>query len=97
MGVQSTMDWLCSDFGYCTAGDDPTQINFKKEKVMKSVNELRIPAYAVVNAGVKVDAKKVVHLAYSREEGRVELQDRKTRCTEYNYKLLKLAPEKWIR
>ena len=38
---------------------------------MKSVNELRIPAYAVVN----VDTKKVVHLAYSREEGRAELQD----------------------
>lgn len=60
---------------------------------MKSVNELRIPAYAVVD----VDTKKVVHLAYSREEARGELQDLKTRFTEYNYKLLKLAPEKWIR
>lgn len=64
-----------------------------KEKVMKSVNELRIPAYAVVD----VCDGKCVELLTNREQARHFLQEYKSSYPEYKFKILKLQAEKWVR
>lgn len=60
---------------------------------MKNVNELRIPAYAVVD----VEDGKCVELLTNREQARNFLQEYKSSYPEYKFKLVKLAVEKWVR
>lgn len=60
---------------------------------MKSVNELRIPAYAVV----ELTTNKTMELVDNRDTARGYLQEYKSANPEYNFKILKLKAEKWIR
>ena len=61
---------------------------------MKSVNELRIPAYAVVETTSGVTMK----LEGNREDARSLLQQMKREYDEgYKFKIVKLSPAKFIR
>ena len=61
---------------------------------MKNVNELRIPAYAVVETTSGVTMK----LEGNREDARSLLQQMKREYDGgYKFKIVKLKAEKWVR
>lgn len=60
---------------------------------MKNVNELRIPAYAVV----ELTTNKTMELVDNRDTARSYLQDYKVANPEYKFKLVKLAASKFVR
>lgn len=60
---------------------------------MKNVNELRIPAYAVV----EITTKKTMELVDNRDTARGYLQEYKAANPEYKFKLVKLQASKFIR
>lgn len=60
---------------------------------MKSVNELRIPAYAVV----ELTTNKTIELADNRDTARSYLQEYKSANPDCKFKLVKLQAEKWVR
>ena len=61
---------------------------------MKNVNELRIPAYAVVDVKDGV----VFSLNHTREDARTALQDVKFQTGDHRgFKILKLRGEKFVR
>lgn len=59
---------------------------------MKNVNELRIPAYAVVD----VEDGKCIEILYGRQEARLALKDYKS-FGQGKYKIAKLTVQKFIR
>lgn len=59
---------------------------------MKSVNELRIPAYVIFNMSLNY----AVDFYESRKEARKDLKDLKA-WFDHKYKIVKLAPEKFVR
>ena len=59
---------------------------------MKNVNELRIPAYAVVD----IQDGKCIELLYGRDEARLALKDYKS-SGQSKYKIAKLTVQKFIR
>lgn len=59
---------------------------------MKNVNELRIPAYAVVD----MSGKEVVALEHTRDSARGILQEYKHKLHK-DFKILKLKAEKFVR
>lgn len=61
---------------------------------MKNVNELRIPAYAVVELTTN---RAMQPLLSDRQSARVFLQEMKELNPEYRFKLVKLTAEKFIR
>lgn len=60
---------------------------------MKNVDELRIPAYAVV----ELTTNKTMELVDNRNTARSYLQEYKSANPEYKFKILKLRAEKWVR
>ena len=62
---------------------------------MKNVNieQLRIPAYAVV----EVTSNRTVELVDNRATARGYLQDYKNLSPGHKFKLVKLIAEKWVR
>ena len=62
---------------------------------MKNVNidELNIPAYAVVETTMK----KAIMLVSNRDEGRTYLKEYKKLNPDNKFKLVKLSAEKWVR
>ncbi|MGL4585301.1 MAG: hypothetical protein ACRCVU_20280 [Flavobacterium sp.] len=68
--------------------------NKRKENQMKNVNELRIPAYAVVELTTN---RAMQPLLSDRQSARVFLQKMKELNPEYRFKLVKLTAEKFIR
>lgn len=68
--------------------------NKRKENQMKNVNELRIPAYAVVELTTN---RAMQPLLSDRQSAREFLQEVKELNPEYRFKLVKLTAEKFIR
>lgn len=60
---------------------------------MENIKSLRIPAYAIV----EMKTKKMVDLLDNRVEARECLQVYKTYNPKDEFKLIKLAPEKFVR
>ena len=60
---------------------------------MKDLKSLRIPAYAIV----EMKTKKMVGVLGNRDSARELMQEYKTLYPGEEFKLLKLAPEKFVR